>query len=71
MGSSSFDAVNLIITAVVSFVVTIAIVSMMDVVRPGLITSKAGTSVFIFIGVFSANLIIEACHRRVEKDRDH
>ena len=70
MESSGFDAVHLIITAVVSFFVTIAIVYMMDMVRPGLITSKAGTSVFIYIGVFSANLIIEACHRRVDRNRD-
>ena len=63
------DALHLLITAVVSFFVTIAIVYMMDVIRPGLISSKAGTSVFIYIGVFSANLIIDACHRRLEKNR--
>lgn len=65
-----FDALSVLITAVVSFFVTIAIVYLMDFIRPGLITSKAGTSVFVYIGVFSANLIIEACHQRLEKRRD-
>jgi hypothetical protein len=63
------DVLYLLITAVVSFFVTIAIVYMMDMIRPGLIHSKAGTSVFIYIGVFSANLIIDALHRRVERNR--
>jgi hypothetical protein len=63
------DGLYILITAVVSFFVTIAIVYMMDIVRPGLIQSKAGTSVFIYIGVFSANLIIDACHRRLERNR--
>jgi hypothetical protein len=70
MEHGRIDALSILITAVVSFFVTIAIVYLMDFVRPGLITSKAGTSVFIYIGVFSANLIIEACHQRLEKRRD-
>lgn len=69
MARFRIDAPYLIITAVVSFFVTIAIVYMMDIIRPGLIISKGGTSVFIYIGVFSANLIIEACMQRVEKNR--
>ena len=70
MENGHYDALSIFITAVVSFFVTVAIVYLMDFVRPGLITSKAGTSVFIYIGVFSANLIIEACHQRLEKRRD-
>ncbi|HNY64242.1 MAG TPA: hypothetical protein PKM41_02315 [Deltaproteobacteria bacterium] len=69
MEHGRIDTLYLLITAVVSFFVTIAIVYLMDIVRPGLIHSKAGTSVFIYIGVFSANLIIDALHRRVEKKR--
>jgi hypothetical protein len=68
MEHGRIDGLYLLITAVVSFFVTIAIVYMMDIIRPGLIQSKAGTSVFIYIGVFSANLIIDACHRRLEKN---
>mgnify|MGYP001089916134 CR=1 FL=1 len=71
MESSNYDPLHLMITAVVSLVVTIAIVFMMDTISPGLIISKGGTSVFIFIGVFSANLIIEACHRRIDKNIDN
>jgi hypothetical protein len=70
MEHGRIDGLYLLITAVVSFFVTIAIVYMMDFIRPGLIHSKAGTSVFIYIGVFSANLIIDACHRRLEKNRN-
>lgn len=69
MEPSSTDPLSLIITAVVSFFVTIAIVYMMDIIRPGLITSKAGTSVFVYIGVFTGNLIIDACRRRMERRR--
>jgi hypothetical protein len=67
MERGRIDFLYLLITAVVSFFVTVAIVYMMDIIRPGLIQSKAGTSVFVYIGVFSANLIIDALHRRLEK----
>jgi hypothetical protein len=70
MEHGHLDALSILVTAVVSFFVTIAIVYLMDFVRPGLITSKAGTSVFVYIGVFSANLIIESLHDRLEKRRD-
>lgn len=69
MGNFKIDFLYLFITGIVSFFMTIAIVYMMDFIRPGLIVSKAGTSVFIFIGVFTANLIIEACRWRVERKR--
>jgi hypothetical protein len=42
---------------------------MVDFMQPGLIESRAGTSVFVYIGVFTANLIIEAGRRRLEKNR--
>ncbi len=69
MGPFKVDSLYLVITAVVSLFMTIAIVYMMDYIRPGLIVSKAGTSVFIYIGVFTANLIIEACRQRIERNR--
>lgn len=63
------DFTYLVVTALVSLFMTVLIVFMMDVVRPDLITSKAGTSVFIYIGVFAGNLIMEVCRRRLEKRR--
>ena len=59
----------LLISAIVSLVAAIGIVFMIDYVQPGLMSSRAGTSVFIYIGVFSANLIIEAFRRRLERGR--
>ncbi len=67
------DVQYLIIVAVVSLVATIAIVFVVNLVQPGLIVSKGGTALFIYIGVFTANLIVEAAHNRLKKvpdDRD-
>jgi hypothetical protein len=64
-----FDLSFLFISAFVSFVATVGIVFMVDFMQPGLIESRAGTSVFVYIGVFTANLIIEAGRRRFEKNR--
>lgn len=69
MGLFGFDFTFLLISAIVSLVAAIGIVFMIDYVQPGLMSSKAGTSVFIYIGVFSANLIIEAFRRRLERGR--
>jgi len=56
-----------IISALVSLFATIAIIFAINTVHPGLITSAGGTSIFIYIGVFSANLIVEAGRRRMRK----
>ncbi len=69
MGLFGFDITFLSISAFVSLVATIGIVFMVDCVQPGLMSSRAGTSVFVFIGVFTANLIIEAGRRRLERNR--
>ncbi|HON39123.1 MAG: hypothetical protein ACOX3E_14165 [Desulfomonilia bacterium] len=69
MGLFGFDFTFLLISAIVSLVAAIGIVFMIDYVQPGLMSSRAGTSVFIYIGVFSANLIIEAFRRRLERGR--
>lgn len=69
MGLFKIDSVHLIVTAVVSLIATVGIIFLIDSVQPGLIVSRGGTSVFIFIGVFTANLIIEACRQRIEKNR--
>jgi hypothetical protein len=69
MGLSRIDASFLFISAFVSFIATVAIVLMVDWIQPGLMESRAGTSVFVFIGVFSANLLIEAWRRRIERSR--
>lgn len=63
------DFPYLVITALVSLLMTVLIVFMMDAIRPGLITSRAGTGVFIYIGVFAASLIMEVCRRLLEKRR--
>ena len=69
MGLFRFDTSFLFISAFVSLVATIAIVFMVDCLQPGLMESKAGTSLFVYIGVFTANLIIEAGRRRLERNR--
>jgi len=69
MGLSRIDASFLLISAFVSLIATIAIVLMLDWIQPGLMESRAGTSVFVYIGVFSANLLIEAGRRRMERAR--
>ena len=63
------EAEYLMISAVVSLLVTMAIVFMVKTLQPELIDLKPGTVVFIFIGVFTANLIIEA--RRQRSDKEH
>lgn len=63
----TIDLTYLIISAVVSGVVSIAIAIMVNSMEPGLI--KGGTVLFIFIGVFSANLIIEVSRQRLDKHR--
>ncbi|HNQ86230.1 MAG TPA: hypothetical protein PLY14_12030, partial [Deltaproteobacteria bacterium] len=69
MGLFRIDAEYLVITAVVSLVATIAIVFMVNLVQPGLITSKLGTGLFVYIGVFAANLMIESLRSRPGRDR--
>lgn len=61
------DAEYLIISAVVSLLVTVAIVFMVKTLQPELIDLKPGTTLFIFIGVFTANLLIEAWRQRFDK----
>jgi len=69
MGLFRIDAEYLVITAVVSLVATVAIVFMVNLMQPGLITSKLGTGLFVYIGVFAANLMIESLRSRSDKDR--
>ncbi|HON95954.1 MAG TPA: hypothetical protein PL013_09170 [Deltaproteobacteria bacterium] len=64
MGLFRIDAEYLVITAVVSLVAAVAIVFMINLVQPGLITSKLGTGLFVYIGVFAANLMIESLRNR-------
>jgi len=64
MGLFKIDAQYLVITAVVSLAATAAIVFLVNRMQPGLITVTLGTSLFIYIGVFTANLIIEAFRQR-------
>jgi F0F1-type ATP synthase assembly protein I len=64
MGLFKIDAQYLIITACVSLVATVAIVFLVNNMQPGMITVKGGTAIFIYIGVFTANLIIEAARQR-------
>jgi predicted tellurium resistance membrane protein TerC len=68
MGLFKLDAQLLIITAVVSLLATVAIVLMINMVQPGLNVFKGGIALFIYIGVFTANLIIEAARQRSEKN---
>ncbi|HHO76418.1 MAG TPA: hypothetical protein ENN05_08310 [Deltaproteobacteria bacterium] len=57
----------IIISALVSLLATIAIIFAINVLHPGLISSAGGTSIFIYIGVFTANLIAEAGRKRLRK----
>lgn len=70
MGLFRIDAEYLVITAVVSLLATIAIVFMVSLVQPGLVTSKLGTGLFVYIGVFAANLMIESLRSRSGRDRE-
>lgn len=70
MGLFRIDAQLLIVTAIVSLVATVAIVFMVNMMQPGLIVMKGGTALFVYIGVFTANLIIEAARQRSGRDRD-
>lgn len=65
----TMDLSYLIISALVSFFVTIAIIGAIHIMQPDLLVVKGGTGLFIYIGVFSANLIIEAGRQRIEKNR--
>jgi hypothetical protein len=55
------------ISMIVSIIVSVMVAFMIRKVQPDLNIS-AGTWVFIFIGVFAANLIIEAGRQRLNKD---
>jgi len=63
------DVEYFIISAVVSLLPTVAIIFMVKTMQPALIDIDAGTAVFIYIGVFTANFLIEA--RRKRFDNDH
>lgn len=56
-----------IISALISLFATIAIIFAINTVHPGMISSGGGTSIFIYIGVFSANLIAEAARKRMRR----
>jgi hypothetical protein len=70
MSLFKLDSPLLIITAVVSLVATVAIVFMINMVQPGLNVFKGGIALFVYIGVFTANLIIEAARQRSDKKQD-
>jgi hypothetical protein len=70
MGLFKIDTQLIIITAVVSLIATVAIVFMINMMQPGLIVLRGGTALFIYIGVFTANLIVEAARQRSGKNRD-
>jgi hypothetical protein len=70
VGLFKLDAQLLIVTAVVSLVATVAIVFMINMVQPGLNVFKGGIALFVYIGVFTANLIIEAARQRSDKNQD-
>jgi hypothetical protein len=70
MGLFKLDTQLLVITAVVSLAATGAIVFMINIVQPGLNVFKGGIALFIYIGVFTANLIIEAARQRSGNDRE-
>jgi len=70
VGLFKLDAQLLIITAIVSLVATVAIVLMIHLIQPGLNVFKGGIALFVYIGVFTANLIIEAARQRSDKNRD-
>jgi hypothetical protein len=42
---------------------------MINLIQPGLSVIRGGTGLFIYIGVFTANLFIEAARQRSEKRR--
>jgi len=67
MGLFKLDFEYLLITAVISLIATFAIVFMINRIQPGLSVVSGGTGLFIYIGVFTANLFIEAARRRSEK----
>lgn len=69
MQQITMDIPYLIIAALVSFLVTIAIIGAIHIVQPDIVVMKGGAVLFIYIGVFSANLIIEAGRQRIEKNR--
>jgi hypothetical protein len=69
MGLFKIDFQLVVITAIVSLVATVAIVFMINIMQPGLIVLKGGTALFIYIGVFTANLIIEAARQRSARNR--
>lgn len=69
MGLFKIDFGYLVITAVVSLVATIAIVFFLNNVQPGLIHVNNGAVLFVYIGVFTANLIIEAARKRLKRNR--
>lgn len=62
------DVEYIVISAVVSLLVTVAIVFMVKTLQPELIDIKPGTAIFIFIGVFTANFLIEARRKRSDKE---
>ncbi len=70
MGLFKFDAQLLMVTAVVSLIATVAIVFMINMVQPGLNVFKGGIALFVYIGVFTANLIIETARQRSDKNRE-
>jgi hypothetical protein len=69
MGPFRIDTEYLIITALVSLVASIAIIFMVNLVQPGLIVSWVGTGIFVYIGVFAANLLIETIRDRFHRTR--
>lgn len=69
MGQFKIDGEYLIITALVSLVATVAIIFMVNLVQPGLIVSWVGTGLFVYIGVFAANLLIESIRDRFDRTR--
>lgn len=69
MGLFKFDFEYILITAIISLVATLAIVFMINRIQPGLSVISGGTGLFIYIGVFTANLFIEAARQRSEKRR--
>jgi hypothetical protein len=70
MGLFRLDAQLIVITAVVSLVATVAIVFMIHMIQPGLNVFKGGIALFVYIGVFTANLIIEAARQRSDRKQD-
>ena len=69
MGLFKIDPQLVVITAVVSLIATVAILIVINFMQPGLIVLRGGTALFIYIGVFTANLIIEAARQRSDRNR--